>query len=253
MGSIAVAIICKTPIAGQSKTRLAPPLRPDECAAISACFIADLAATIATLERPAARPHVVYTPAGSEAALAALLPEGFGMVLQGPGDLGERLLRGIADLLAAGHEGAILINSDSPTLPPAILEAAVAALLRGDPLVLAPALDGGYTLIGLRSAAPRLFQDIAWSTETVFERTLERAGEIGMPATVLDRWYDVDDAASLAILQAELDGTPPDFAGARLVPRDAPRTRAFMEARRGAEPVAEHQGAQRMRPAARSA
>jgi rSAM/selenodomain-associated transferase 1 len=236
MGSIAVAIICKTPMAGQSKTRLAPPLRPDECAAISACFIADLADTVATLERPA-RPYVVYTPLGSEPALSALLPPGFGLVPQGTGDLGARLLRGIADLLAAGHDGAILINSDSPTLPPAILGDAVAALTRGDPLVLAPAHDGGYTLIGLRSTAPRLFEDIAWSTETVFETTLERAREIAMPATVLDSWYDIDDAGSFAMLEAELDGTPPGFARADLLPRDAPRTRAFVEGRRRAVPA----------------
>lgn len=236
MGSIAVAIICKTPMAGRSKTRLAPPLRPEECATISACFIADLAATIATLERPA-RPYVVYTPVGSEPALFALLPPGFGLVPQGEGDLGARLLRGIADLLAAGHDGAILINSDSPTLPPAILADAVAALSRGEPLAIAPAHDGGYTLIGLRSAAPRLFEDIAWSTETVFEATLERAREIGMPATVLDSWYDIDDAASYAMLEAELDGTPPGFARAGLAPRDAPRTRAFVERRR-AQPEA---------------
>ena len=232
MSSIAVAIICKTPIAGQSKTRLSPPLRPDECAAISACFIGDLAATIDGLAGPAAQPYAVYTPPGTEAALTALLPPSFGLVPQGPGDLGARLLRGVADLLAAGHAGAILVNSDSPTLPPSILQAAVDALLRGDPLVLAPALDGGYTLIGLAHPHPRLFEDIEWSTETVFERTLERAREIALPVTVLDRWYDVDDAASFAVLEAELDGTAPDFAGPGIAAQDAPRTRAFVERRR---------------------
>jgi len=232
MTSIAVGIICKTPIAGRSKTRLSPPLQPAECAAISACFIGDLAATIATLTGPRAQPYAVYTPAGSETALRKLLPPDFRLHLQGEGDLGDRLRQGIHELLAAGHAGVILVNSDSPTLPPAILEQAVTALLRGDPLVIAPALDGGYTLIGLRHAHARLFADIPWSTPAVHALTLERAREIAVPVTVLDHWYDIDDAASYAMLEAELDGTPPPFAAPGLALQDAPRTRAFIEARR---------------------
>ena len=97
---------------------------------------------------------------------------------QGEGDLGDRLLQGIADLLAAGHTGAILVNSDSPTLPPEILLVAVEALADDartgrDRMVICPALDGGYTLIGLSRPHWRLFDDIIWSTETVFERTME--------------------------------------------------------------------------------
>lgn len=231
MGSIAVAIICKTPAAGASKTRLSPPLRPDECAAISACFIQDLGNTIAALDHPAAKPCAVYTPAGTEADLLRILP-GFALTLQGEGDLGDRLLKGVEDLLRAGHAGAILINSDSPTLPPAILLAAVEAVLAGDRMVISPALDGGYTLIGLSRSHARLFENIPWSTETVFELTMRRAKEIGLPAVVLDTWYDVDDAHSYRMLESELGGSRPAFASAGLALCDAPATRRFVEERR---------------------
>ena len=232
MRPIALAIICKTPIAGKSKTRLSPPLRPEECAAISACFTADLGTTIAELAATsAATAHAVYTPAGSEAALADLLP-GFALTLQGEGDLGARLLRGIADLIAAGHGGAILINSDSPTLPPALLRAGVDALASGAAMVISPAIDGGYTFIGLTQPHARLFEDIPWSTEVVFALTMARAREIGLEPVVLAPWYDVDDAHSYTMLEAELGGAHTGFADAATPLRDAPRTRAFVAARR---------------------
>lgn len=233
MTTIAVAVICKTPAPGQSKTRLSPPLRPDECAAISACFIADLTATIARVaEHGDAAGYAVYTPAGTETALRSLLPPGFGLVLQGEGDLGDRLHRGIADLLAAGHAGAMLINSDSPTLPRTILRAAVDALKGGDRVVLGPAVDGGYTLIGLTRAHARLFADIPWSTADVYRLTLERAREIGVPVVELPAWYDVDDATSYAWLEDEVDGMAPSFAAAGTVGEPAPHTAAFVRNRR---------------------
>jgi rSAM/selenodomain-associated transferase 1 len=231
--SVAVAIICKTPRPGHSKTRLSPPLRPEECAAVSACFIQDLSSTIASVAGDGrAEGYAVYTPAGTEAALRALLPGGFGLVLQGGGDLGARLDKGIRDLIAAGHAGAILINSDSPTLPRRILDAAVDAVRSGDNLVISPALDGGYTLIGLSKPHPHLFADIPWSTDVVYELTLQRAREIDLPVIALDGWYDVDDGASYTMLEQELDGVRPSFAHGLV--QDAPKTRAFVRRRRNA-------------------
>ena len=233
MPSIAVAIICKTPIAGRSKTRLSPPLRPEECAAISACFIRDLAATIDALAR-ADRDvvgYAVYTPIGSEARLQARLPDGFRLMPQSDGDLGERLLNATVDLLNAGHDGAILVNSDSPTLPLSILRDAVDAVRQGDAAVLSPALDGGYTLIGLSNPHARLFADIPWSTPQVHRLTLERAREIELPVIDVPQWYDIDDEYTLHLLQAELAGEPLAFAAPGLNGADAPATRRFLAMR----------------------
>ena len=229
MQTVAIGIFCKTPTPGLSKTRLSPPLRPDECAAISACFIRDLAGTIADVARDgAAVGYAAYTPMGTESALRTLLPPGFRLLPQCEGDFGVRLMTATRELLQT-HDGAIMVNADSPTLPAAILSAAISATRRGNAVVLSPALDGGYTLIGVSQMHPRLYDDIPWSTAAVFEKTLERAAEIDLPIVTVPGWYDVDDAASLAILESELSGEPPfadAFPGA-----DAPATRAHLMAR----------------------
>jgi uncharacterized protein len=230
---VAVGIICKTPLPGASKTRLSPPLHPDECAEISACFISDLAATIEALcGNTDVDGYAVYTPIGSEEKLRRFLPSGFQLMAQGGGDLGDRLNRSINDLLARTYAGAILVNSDSPTLPRSILEAAIAAIREGDKMVISPAIDGGYTFVGLSRPHPQIFAGIPWSTSKVFSTTIERAREIGLGTVVVDRWYDVDDASSYAMLEAELSGRAPEFANPALPLQDAPKTRQFVMRRR---------------------
>ena len=233
MKPVAVAIVCKTPAAGASKTRLSPPLRPEECAAISGCFIRDLSATIQSLAADGGvQGCAVYTPLGSETALRHLLPDAFELTLQGEGDLGARLLLATADLLDAGYAGAILVNSDSPTLPKAILREAADAVRQGDNVVLSPALDGGYTLIGLSRPHARLFDAMPWSTDAVYRLTVAHAAEIGLSVMNVPGWYDVDDATSFRMLEAEFDGIRPAFAARHLVAADAPATRQFVLDRR---------------------
>ncbi len=228
--TIAVAIVCKTPEAGRSKTRLSPPLRPEECAGLSACFIEDLARTIDRLvDEGGVTGYALYTPVGSEDTLRRLIPERFAIHPQRGDGFGERLLYGAEDLLAR-HAGVVLLNSDSPTMPLSILRATVDALRSGDNVVLSPASDGGYTLIGLSRLHARLFEDIPWSTPAVHGLTVERAGEIDLPVVNVAGWYDVDDAASLRMLEDEFVGKPPVFAEGVAV--DAPATRRFLERRR---------------------
>ena len=227
---IAVGLFCKTPMAGLSKTRLSPPLRPDECAKLSACFVRDLAATIDEVARDgSATGYAVYTPAGSELALRPLLPKSFRLQLQCEGDFGTRLVTAMRQLLAV-HAGAILVNADSPTLPPSILRAALDATQRGG-VVLSPALDGGYTLIGLSRLHERLFADIPWSTSRVHQATVERAAEIGVAVVNVPGWYDIDDAESLGVLHSELAGEPLPFAQAGQGGAAAPATRSYLAAR----------------------
>jgi glycosyltransferase A (GT-A) superfamily protein (DUF2064 family) len=204
-----------------------------DCAALSACFIRDLAATIDGVAREGtATPYAVYTPLGSEHALRALLRPGFRLLPQSDGEFGARLLHAAASLLRAGHAGAILVNADSPTLPAAILGAAVRALRAGeDAVVLSPAFDGGYTLIGLSRPHARLFADIPWSTPQVHRLTVERAAEIGVPVVEVPGWYDVDDGETLRMLQSELAGVPPAFAEPGLLGAPAPATLGFLRER----------------------
>ena len=174
--------------------------------------------------------YAVYTPAGTERALRTLLPRDFRLQLQCDGDFGTRLATATRELLNI-HAGAILVNADSPTLPASILRDAVEKTRRGDAIVLSPAFDGGYTLIGLSQMHERLFADIPWSTSRVHELTVERAAEIGVPVLNVPGWYDVDDAESLALLQSELAGELPAFAEAGLRGAAAPATRSYLAAR----------------------
>jgi rSAM/selenodomain-associated transferase 1 len=223
-GGCALAMMIKAPRAGSSKTRLAPPLTLEQAARMSRCFLTDTAANIAAaVADGGASAIAVYTPIGLEAAFDGLFPESFALVAQHEGGFGERLFRAVEDLLALGFASVCLIDSDSPTLPTASLRAAVDSLAQpGDRMILGPSDDGGYYLIGLKKAHPRVFADIAWSTEQVSEQTLQRAQEIGLPVERLPTWFDVDDASSLARLGEELFGKSgsPGF--------PAPQTRAFL-------------------------
>lgn len=226
-GTVAVTIVCKTPEPGRSKTRLSPPLHADECAALSACFIRDLASTIDAMLDDAddVTGVALYTPVGSEPALRALLPARFEIHPQEGDGFGERLWCGARDLLDR-CSGVLLINSDSPTLPAAILRAAADAVLARDCVALSPAHDGGYTLIGLSRPHRALFEDMPWSTPAVHRLTVERAASLGLPVVDVPGWYDVDDAASLAMLVDELAGTRPSFA--QLDGAPAAATRRFL-------------------------
>jgi len=204
----ALGIVTKAPQAGSVKTRLVPPLTHDEAAALHSCFLKDTAENVITISDTCACQGVtVYTPAGTEALFEALLPEEFRLVRQRGETFGERLFRATADVLSLGYASVCLIDSDSPTLPSKALILAVALLERpGERVVLGPAEDGGYYLIGVKAAHHRLFADIAWSTDRVFGQTVERAEEARLDIEVLPRWYDVDDGPSLDRLCEELLG-----------------------------------------------
>lgn len=230
--AVALAIMCKTPIAGESKTRLSPPLYPQECAAISSCFIRDLSMTVQSVVAEGdAVGCAVYTPVGSEATLRPLLPEAFKLFSQRGKGLGTRLLNATTDILHAGFTGVVLINSDSPTLPKEILRRAIQAVRKGGNVTLSPALDGGYTLIGLSYPHARLFEDIPWSTPQVYSKTLARAAEIRLPVVNVPGWYDIDDTRSLSMLIDEIAGRRPHFAAENLPGSDAPATREFLRRR----------------------
>jgi Uncharacterized protein conserved in bacteria (DUF2064) len=115
----------------------------------------------------------------------------------------------------------------SPTLPPRLLVQAVGILREpGDRMVLGPASDGGYHLIGLKQAHQHVFTDIPWGTATVARSTCDRADDIGLATTLLPEWYDVDDIETLRWLQKELAGHSTRFCDGGF----APASRAFLKA-----------------------
>ena len=226
-GQCALAVMAKAPQAGKVKTRLSPPLTLVETARLNVCFLRDTTGNLDTIA--GARGLVCYTPVGDEAAFDGLLPEDFALIPQRGDGFGERLLLAAEDILACGFASVCLIDSDSPTVPAAAYELAVAELSRaGDRVVLGPSHDGGYYLIGLKTAHPEPFREISWSTGSVAEETRRRCREAGLELVELPMWYDVDDAATLGVLQNELlGGAPPPFS---LVPgHTAEHTRGFLE------------------------
>jgi uncharacterized protein len=226
----AIAVMAKASIPGRIKTRLAPPLTPEQAADLNTAFLRDAADNLQAAAALAdIRAWMAYAPAGAREFFARNLPEGIGLLEAAAADLGECLFHAAASLLGAGHGAVCLLNSDSPTLPTGYLVAAAVALAApGDRVVLGPANDGGYYLIGLKQPHRGLFQEIDWSTERVFPQTLARAGELGLPVVPLPSWYDVDDAAALRVLVGELfDGAP--FRTVGSAPTPAAATRRHLE------------------------
>ena len=208
-GLCALAVMTKAPRAGQVKTRLTPPLTPEEAAALNTCFLRDTTAAISTTAAEGgARGIAVYTPVvGAEAAYAGILPAEFQLVPQRGEAFGERLIFAMEDLFRLGFESVCLIDSDSPTLPQrAFTEAATILAQPEDTVVLGPSDDGGYYLIGLKKLHRALFEDIAWSTERVLQQTIERARQMNLKVHLLPTWYDVDDRMTLRRLCDEFFG-----------------------------------------------
>jgi rSAM/selenodomain-associated transferase 1 len=207
--------MAKAPRAGFSKTRLCPPLWPQQAAALSAAFLRDITENIALAAREAPiAGYVAYAPAGQEALFGGHLAAGTRLLLADgsvpvPADVqgfGRCLLHAVTAMLAEGHGAAVVLNADSPTLPAGLLVRTAQALAAaGDRVVLGPADDGGYYLLGMKAAHPHLFADIAWSTNRVAETTRARADALGLEVVTLPVWYDVDDHASLTRLLADTD------------------------------------------------
>lgn len=235
-GGCAIAVMAKAPLSGAVKTRLVPPLDPAAAAALSAGFLRDMTDSIALAAREAAvHGYVAYAPAGSEALFDGALAPGTRLVLaDGAGvaashvhGFGRCLLQAAEALFARGHVAVCLLNSDSPTLPTELLARAAAALAApGDRVVLGPAEDGGYYLLGIKAPHVGLFEDVAWSTPAVAAQTRRRADALGLPVVELDSWYDVDDGQSLRRLLCELE-TGGETGG--LVRYPAPATAACIE------------------------
>jgi hypothetical protein len=228
--SCGIAVMAKASIPGRTKTRLVPPLTAEEAAAFNTAFLQDVAANILIASRRTSiSGYMAFGPPDSVPFFKATLPAGIGLIECWLPNFGDCLFSAIGHLFALGHDAAVVLNADSPTLPTSLLVDTANLLARpGDRAVIGPSADGGYYLLGLKASHRRLFEDIAWSTENVARLTMERAGEIGLPMHVLPTWYDVDDLTALRLLHGELfEGRP--FA-ADLQSHRAPRTSELMRA-----------------------
>jgi rSAM/selenodomain-associated transferase 1 len=198
--------MAKASAPGLTKTRLVPPLTFEQAAALNTAFLKDMTGNLLLAgSHGAIAGYVAYAPAGTEAFFHATLPSDVGLIDACLPNLGDCLLRTLREIFARGHGCAVVLNSDSPTLPTALLVETAEVLARpGERVILGPSTDGGYYLLGLKTVYPRLFEDITWGTERVAAQTLERARELKLDVHLLPHWYDVDDAQGLRKLDREL-------------------------------------------------
>jgi rSAM/selenodomain-associated transferase 1 len=193
-----LGVFAKWPVPGAVKTRLG--LSPQGAAEAARAFLRDTLDRLAGLD---ARRMLVFSPAEAEADFAALAGQRYTLAAQGKGDLGARLARFFLGQCDAGARQTVVVGSDSPTLPVEHVEAAFAALQTAD-VVLGPATDGGYYLLGCGPRLPPVFDGIAWSGSTVLADTVARLADPGWRLTVLPPWYDVDTPEGWAMLRGHV-------------------------------------------------
>jgi rSAM/selenodomain-associated transferase 1 len=191
---VPVVVFAKAPVPGLAKTRLAPALGPAGAAALAGRMLRHavaqaLAARIGPVE-------VCAAPEASHPAFVRLAARGrVALTAQGDGDLGQRMHRAFARVLAM-RTHALLIGTDAPALGAAVLREAAAALSAHD-AVFVPTFDGGYALVGLRRADARCFAGVPWSTPAVMARTREALRAAGLRWAELAPLADIDEPADL--------------------------------------------------------
>lgn len=184
------------------KTRLSPPLTSLQAARLHEAFVLDLVR--ATQHLPHITRWLGCTPSAAHPFFRRLARRHRLQSLTQSGDtLGERMASALGQALDAGAERAVLIGTDLPTLPVKIIEEAFRLLRRAD-VVLGPACDGGYYLIGVSRRVPPIFDGIAWGKPSVLETTLARITALKLRGRLLPFWYDVDTAPALRLLTAHL-------------------------------------------------
>ncbi len=201
----AIVIMAKAPFPNKVKTRLMPPLEPEEASGLYHNFLLDKIEQVRSISN--VHPFIAYTPETAEAFFRSILPPGFELVSQSGTGLGERLAEISKYLFRRGFRKVVLLDSDTPTLPPGFIRDAILHLDKAD-VVLGPCEDGGYYLIGSRSYQPVLFKGIPWSTSQVAELTIGKVQSSGLKISLLDTWYDVDTFEELLRLKRELDSSP---------------------------------------------
>ncbi len=207
-------IFAKEPVPGQAKTRLVPPLSLEATCRLYHCFLEDIIDE--TVRLPGMEVAIAYTPAGALGFFQRLVPSGIRLVAQKGRDLGERQARAFAWGFNSGYDLVLLRGSDTPDLPGNFLLKALEKLAAtAAQVVLGPAFDGGYYLVGLKDQQPRLFDGISWSTAAVLAETLSRARELDLIVHLLPYWRDIDTYADLVDFVKRSD--PSHQAGERSV------------------------------------
>jgi len=180
-------IFVKAPRPGAVKTRLASAIGPEAACAAYRTLAKELFSRLESLSTVELR----FSPDDAHQEIAAWQRRSWTTRPQGDGDLGRRLQRAFSEAFAQGAGYVTLIGSDCPAITAGDIQAAWTALQTNE-VVIGPARDGGYWLIGLREPQPSLFEGIEWSTDRVLEQTLQCARQQNLRVALLRELRDVD-------------------------------------------------------------
>ena len=195
----AVVLFARDPVLGQVKTRLSPFLEEEIILKLYTCFLYDSLDKIRQVEN--ADLFVGVAPSNQSGFFTGMPGTDIRLFVQEGKELGDKMHRAIQDRLAEGYERAVIIGSDSPSLPVSYIERALSS---DKDLVLGPSTDGGYYLIGMRGKMVEVFDGVSWGTEKVLRETCARLERDGAELELLPVWYDVDSPEDLKFFKTHL-------------------------------------------------
>lgn len=201
-GDVAL-LFSRTPVPGHVKTRMLSHLSPEDACRLHVASTLDVAALLESALPRAAKWLFLSEPAAPEAMQIDMpLPASFRVGLQEGQSLGDRMAAAFQRAFGSGARRALIVGSDSPSLPASHLQQAL-GMLENRELVLGPSEDGGFYLIGCRRFDPILFRGVIWGSPGVFQQTLENARRLHLPTGLLPAWYDLDEWKDVERLVAE--------------------------------------------------
>jgi rSAM/selenodomain-associated transferase 1 len=195
-----LGLFAKEPVPGRVKTRLVAGSSPEWAAAVARAFLEDL---VERLSQVAARRVLAFAPPEGEPFFSALVQGRFSLTPQADGDLGRRMAAFFAEQFRSGAGAVVLVGADSPTLPTAFVEQAFTELEHAD-VVLGPATDGGYYLVGCAGRLPPIFDGPAWGSRRVLAETIDRLADPSWRLALLPPWYDIDTIEDWWVLRGHV-------------------------------------------------
>ncbi len=195
----ALIVVARAPVAGSVKTRLAAELGAEQALSI----YRDLGSRTITAVTAGAEYSitVAFTPDDAGTLVRQWLGPSVALEPQGEGELGERMAAAVTTAYAAGAQRVVLIGTDCPAVTQRVVQDAFHRLRQAD-VVIGPARDGGYYLIGLAGPHTAVFHDIPWSTSATLRATLDRIRARGLSVALLRMERDIDTAEDWRAWQA---------------------------------------------------
>ena len=190
-GDDVAILFSRTPVPGRVKSRLCTHLTAEQSCALHVASTLDTAEFLDRAEAAVVKWIFWSDPIADDSA-TIFLPAAFHIAVQRGETLGDRMAEAFERVFTSGARRVVIFGSDSPTLPGARVAEAFAALDDCD-LVLGPAEDGGFYLIGCRRFEPRIFAEVEWSTPRTLAQTKRNAERLGLRVCELEPWYDLDE------------------------------------------------------------